>query len=128
MLREEMKTLDSQVFTKQATFSKEPETGTKAYRADEVSKSTVIVDGIEFNADEVAMDRMARVLSTAAWRYSQALASGMTQPDAYAAVYIGNTIPWKTFANAFETLTIEKLAEIQEAALNQLAATWVKYG
>lgn len=128
MLKEFMQTTDTQQFTKNARFEKPPEEGMKAYRANTVDTSFVTVDGIEYDSNEIAMDRMARVLSTAAWRYSQALASGMEQAVAYQAVYINNTIPWKSKNNTFQLLTIEKLAEVQEASLNQLAATWVQYG
>ncbi|WP_027854437.1 hypothetical protein [Marinobacterium litorale] len=102
--------------------------GTKALRAEESLNQTVTVDGFTFQTDEESMDRMDRVVDIANWKFNQAVAQGATATEAYNAVYLGNTVPWKTADNNMGQFTIELICRVQEQALNLLGETWVKYG
>lgn len=121
-----MKQTTPGVFQKHTAYVEQHPEGHKAYRAHEVAKQIVTVDGITFNADEVAMDRMDRVIDLANWKFNQATASGVSVSDAYAQVYTMQ-IPWKTADNRLVQVTIETLCRAQELAINSLAAIWIKY-
>jgi hypothetical protein len=116
------------LYSKKFKFVDRPIEGTKALRSEEIVNQTVIYNGMEFNADETAMDRMDRIVDIANWKYNSAIAQGMTPADAYQAVYIENTVPWKLFNNTLVTVTVDTLCHVQELALNKLGETWVKYG
>lgn len=126
MIRTEMK-LKDRVYHKHVYYEDPVQTGTKAFRAEEVLSQTVTVDEIAFDADEVSMERMARVVSLAAWKYNQAIAVGIAPAEAYASVY-NTSVPWKTFNNEIVTTTVEVLCRALEAAVHKLGETWVKYG
>jgi len=100
--------------------------GTKALRALEVWSQVVEVDGVRFNADELSMDRMDRVLSIAGWKFNQAISQGVPAGAAYTAIY-ETTLPWVSADNIKLNVNVETLARVQEIALAKLGETWVKY-
>ena len=99
----------------------------KKQRAQELTSATVVVDSIEYDADETAMDRIDRILTLANWKYNQAVTGGMAAPEAYAAVY-KTTVLWKGKDNEFYDIQIESLAKAQESAINKMKTVWEKYG
>ena len=99
----------------------------KKQRAQELTSSTVVVDSIEYDADEAAMDRIDRILTLANWKFNQAVAGGMAAPEAYTAVY-NTTVLWKGKDNEFHEIKIETLAAAQESAINKMKTVWEKYG
>ena len=99
----------------------------KKQRAQELVSSTVVVNSIEYDADETAMDRVDRILTLANWKFNQAVAGGMAAPEAYAAVY-KTTVVWKGNDNKFHESKIETLAAAQESAINNMKTVWEKYG
>lgn len=115
-------------YVKKFNFTENPVTGLRAVRSEEILNQTVTYNGMEFDADETAMDRMDRIVDIANWKYNSAIAQGMTPADAYQAVYNDNTVPWKLSNNTFVTVSIDTLCHVQELALNKLGETWVKYG
>jgi hypothetical protein len=98
----------------------------KKQRERELTSSSVVVNSIEYDADETAMDRIDRILTLANWKYNQAVAGGMSPVEAYAAVY-KTTITWKGRDNEFHDIQIESLAKAQEAAINKMKTVWEKY-
>ena len=128
MIKETINQVSSQMFSKQVEFVDSPVTGKKAMRSEEMLSATVVVDGYVFNADEKAMDRIDRIVDLANWKYNQATASGVPAATAYNAVYIGNTLPWKTLDDQLITVTVEQLCKAQELAINQMGNIWVSYG
>ena len=119
---------NQQVFTKYVEFLENPTIGKKAYRSEEVVNSTVIVDNIQFDADETSMDRMDRIIDLANWKYNQTISQGVPAQTAYAAVYQSTEIPWKTADNQLVQVSVEQICRAQELALNNLGEIWVKYG
>lgn len=109
-------------------FVPEEETGNRALRSEETTKQTVTVGSDTFDAREIDMDRMDRVVDIANWQYNRAVANGTSPADAYAQIYQNTTIPWKTADNVFGNFPIETICEAQEKALNQLASIWQSYG
>ena len=99
----------------------------KKQRAQELTSATVVVNSIEYDADETAMDRVDRILTLANWKFNQAVAGGMTVAEAYAAVYKA-TVVWKCEDNEFHDIQIESLAAAQESAINKMKTVWEKYG
>ena len=99
----------------------------KKQRAQELTSATVVVNSIEYDADETAMDRVDRILTLANWKFNQAVAGGMAAPEAYAAAY-ETTVVWKGKDNEFHDIQIKSLAKAQEAALNKMKTVWEKYG
>ena len=98
----------------------------KKQRAQELVGSAVVVDSIEYDADETAMDRIDRILTLANWKFNQAVAGGMAAPEAYAAAYKA-TVVWKGKDNEFHDIQIETLAAAQESAINKMKTVWEKY-
>lgn len=100
----------------------------KAYRAEDVLNAEVTVNNITFDADEGSMDRLDRVIDLANWKFNQAVAAGQTYADAYTAVYQNTMVGWKSADNTFVNVSVETLAQVQEAAMNQLSVIWQQYG
>lgn len=98
----------------------------KKQRACELAIATVVVNSIEYDADETAMDRVDRILTMANWKFNQAVAGGMSAAEAYAAVY-KTTVVWKGKDNEFHDIQIESLAKAQEAAINKMKTVWERY-
>lgn len=117
----------AQVFKKHIEFQEEPAIGKKALRSEEVLNTIVEVDGMQFNADEMSMDRIDRLISLAGWKFDQAI-KVLSSEDAYNAVYLGIEVPWKLATDNLVVVNIEQLCRVQEISLNLLGATWVKYG
>jgi hypothetical protein len=99
----------------------------KMYRQKELVGSAVVVDSIEYDADETAMDRIDRILTLANWKFNQAIAGGKSAAEAYTAVYNTNVL-WKGKDNKFYEIPVETLAATQESAINEMRAAWEKYG
>lgn len=99
----------------------------KKQREGELTRSSVVVNSIEYDADETAMDRIDRILTLANWKYNQAVAAGMSPVEAYAEVY-KTTVTWKGRDNAFHDIQIESLALAQQTAINAMKSVWEKYG
>ena len=98
----------------------------KKQRANELTSATAIVDSIEYDADEAAMDRIDRILTLANWKFNQAVAGGKSAAEAYTAVY-NTTVVWKGKDNKFHEIQIEALATIQESAVSEMKTVWEKY-
>ena len=99
----------------------------KKQRGNELTSATVVVDSIEYDADESAMDRIDRILTLANWKFNQAVAGGKSAAEAYTAAY-STTVVWKGKDNKFHEIQIETLATIQESAINEMKTVWEKYG
>lgn len=127
-LVEKKEAVSSVLFKRTVEFQPPPLSNKKAFRAEDVFNQIVTVNGFTFDADEESMDRMGRVISIAHWKYNQAVASGVPHADAYQAVYIGTTVPWKLHDNEKHDTSIETLCMVQEQALYALSTIWVKYG
>lgn len=127
MLKEKIIQKSPVLFSKRIVYEEQPAEGKKAYRTDELTVATVLIDGVVFDADEKSMDRIDRIVTVAGWKFNQALAAGVSPSDAYAAVY-STKILWKTHDNAFPMVSIETLCKVQESALNNMGDIWVKWG
>lgn len=116
------------LYKKESKYINDPIKGKKALRTDEIDHSLVTVNGIRFDADEKAMDRMGRVVAAASWEFNKALSQGTTADMAYTQVYEDTTLTWKSADNQFVEVSIATLCEVHRNALNNLSIVWAKYG
>jgi len=128
MLKERMVPVGNQIFQKEAVFEEPAIEGSAAYERQQIDTFTVVVAGYTFAADEKRMARMASVLSGAAWRFAKKASQGTPPATAYAEVYDGVSIRWKTESHGFINVTLAQLAQVQETAITNLADVVVDYG
>lgn len=98
--------------------------GSKARKMNTISKATVTVSDIEFDADETSMDRMSRVVASAYGSALQSISSG-TDAQTAAASALGTTVQWKCADDVTRTISISTLADALEAAKNNMANEWL---
>lgn len=114
------------VFNHEVVY-KEPECkNKKAFRADDVSKIIVEVDGLEFNADEHSINRMSRIINDANFVFIEMISTGTENSVAYDTVY-NTEIEWKLYNNEIKPITIKQLAKAHNLALKTVSEVWLKY-
>lgn len=86
----------------------------KQVREQDLVQSVVTHNGLQFDADEAAMDRFNRLISIANAKYN--LTSDPTVYD--------TTVAWKTRDNRFHNITIKDMIVIQEQCLLNLQNIW----
>ena len=128
MLKEKMVQVSPQLFQKEFEYTSFPLKGTKAVRKSDVDTITVTINGDTFDADEDSMNRLGRIVTIGNFQFNQAMSYGVAPAAAYKQVYKDTMIPWKKSNNQWGYFSVEVLCKVQEAALNKLAETWVKYG
>lgn len=98
--------------------------GKKARKTDTIEKSVVTVSGIEFDADEKSMDRMARVVASAYGAALQDIAAG-TAAQTACTTALDATVSWKCADDVTRTVSITTLVDALDAAKTAMAATWL---
>ena len=86
----------------------------KKTRGEDLSKSVVTHNELQFDADEAAMDRFNRLISIANAKYNLT-----SDPTVYDTI-----IAWKTKDNQFHNITIKDMITIQEQCLLNLQSIW----
>jgi len=98
--------------------------GKKAKKSETINKATVEVGGVSYDADEVSMDRMGRVINAA---YGQALQAISTGTDAQTAASdaLGTTVSWKCADDVVRDVTVSTLVDVLDAAKNNMSNIWI---
>ncbi len=128
MLKIEMVQTAPGVFQKKKIFEEPLPVNRKADRAEELFTAIVSVNGKIFDSNEVAMNRITRILTVASAKLSKAVAEGAPYAAAYSAIFVGTSIPWKLNDNTWTTVNPEELSQVLEASMLVMQATWEKYG
>ena len=103
-----------------------PETfeGLKARKVDTLDTSTVTVNGVEFDADEKSMDRMARVIASANAKIAIDIAGG-GDPSTVCQTRMAATISWKCADDVIRDIAISTLASALDLAIENMSDTWL---
>jgi len=86
-----------------------------------------IVKSIPFDADEVSMDRIDRIVEQANFTVLQKIAQGEDPKIAYKEIFQDTLIPWKCADGVMRSVSIETLAHVQRYALENMKKIWKKY-
>lgn len=98
--------------------------GSKAKKSETISGATVEVGGVSYDADEVSMDRMGRVINAAYGQALQAISTG-TDAQTAASAALGTTVSWKCADDVVRDVTVSTLVDVLEAAKDNMAAVWL---
>lgn len=108
-----------QTYTEDASAS-----GLKAVKKDGIATSTVEVDGLVFNADELSMNRMARVVQSVNSDFNKKLSEGQTAAQAYSASF-GVQLNWKLADNSTASVTKAQIVSALDKAIERMSAIWL---
>ena len=117
-------------FTVQATkYEQElpPLSKRKGARSDTMKKSTVTVNGVVYDADEMSMDRMNRIVSLANMEFNYRMSVGQASADAYQATYKDVKIPWVGADNVAHNVMVESIAEALTKSMENMGEVWSRY-
>jgi len=82
---------------------------------------------IPFDADEVSMDRIDRIVEQANYTMLQRIANGESPSTVYDEIFKQTFIPWKCADGVMRSVSVETLAYIQRYALENMKSIWQKY-
>ena len=98
--------------------------GAKARKVDSIDKSVVTVNNIPFDADEVSMDRMARVISSAYGAAMKSISTGVDAQTACSAA-LGSEVQWKCADDVIRAVSVSTLVDALDAAKDNMATKWL---
>lgn len=117
----ETNVVNNMLISKKVEYVPDPIEGSKAIKTHEKDNLSVTETEGEFDADTISINYFSSIISLANAKFNGALAQGVGASDAYQAVYVDATIPWKLKDNTTTTITIEKLVVVLENAMNGVA-------
>jgi len=99
----------------------------KGNRAIALESNTVTLSGIEYDANEISMDRLNRIVSLANAEYNYRVSVGELPADAYKATYKDQKVTWIGVDNLPHLVQVESLIEVLRASMTEMGAIWMEH-
>lgn len=125
MIKTEIIEVSPQFYRKVDTFYTEDIVGNKAIKSENIYTSTITVNDLAFDSDEDSMNRIARYVTIANYKYNKLCSQGTDNTTAYQTVYIDATVEWKLANNTVETVSLETLCEVLELSILNMKEKWI---
>jgi hypothetical protein len=112
------------IFRKDTIFTEDTIKGKKAIKNESINNAYVTYNGMEFDADEVSLNRMSRYITLAHALFAKSISSGQEPESAYQQHFMAE-IDWKLRDNSIQTITIDQLLNVFEMSVANMSTIWL---